>query len=139
MVRYSKVEIWLLEDSSEFQNVKTGKAVPYYVYEYSDSRADYPQGVVKRRDGKRATLEELVHLCDHDAESINAHDFCGAHRLLGAVLYRNLGRGSATKVMLDIAERRGLHGMSGACGTTDSFKELGVGECGRDWDGSYGK
>jgi hypothetical protein len=138
MPRNQKVEIWQLEDANQCHNVKTGKAVPFYVYEYSDSRADYPPGVVKRRDGKRATLEELVHLCDHDAESINAHDFCGAHRLLGEVLYRNLGRAKATKIMLDIAERRGLHGMSGVCGTADSFKQLGVGECGRDWDGNYG-
>lgn len=138
MGRDRKVEILLLEDADTFQDEKTGKAVPCYVYEYQDSRDEYPPGTVKRRDGKLATLEDLVGLCDQDAESINAHDFCGAHRLLGAVLYRQLGRAKATEVMLDIAERRGLHGMTGTCGTRDSFADLNVGECGHDWDGSYG-
>lgn len=136
-MRDEQVEIWLLEDKDRCYDTKTGNPVPIYVYEYKGAQPEYPPGVVKRKDGKKASLEELVGLCDQDAESINAHDFCGSHRLLGAVLYRHLGRKRATEIMLDIAERRGLHGMGGICGTHDSYDDLRVGENGRDWDGNY--
>lgn len=92
---------------------------------------------VIRRDGKAATLEDLVGLCDRDAENVNAHDFVGSHRLLGGLLFRDLGRKLATKIMLRIAERRGQHGMGGLCGLPDSYAELGVGEDGKDWEGEY--
>ncbi len=87
--------------------------------------------------GTDATLEELVDLCDKDAENRNAHDFCCIHRLLGAVLYRRYGRESATAAMLDIAMLGGLQGMGGICSDGDAFAELGVGEAGHDWSGNY--
>lgn len=136
MSRDKKQEIWLIEDKDECYDIKTGEAVPIYKFAGSTFRPD--KKTVKRKDAEHATLEELVHLCDQDAENINAHDFVGAHRLLGAVLYRQLGRETATVVMRDIAYRRGLHGMSGICGTRDSYADLGVGQNGRDWGGNYG-
>lgn len=105
--------------------------MPYFTYYGEDAEE------VIAKDANSATLEQLVALCDHDAENVNAHDYCGSHRLLGAVLYRNLGRNLATKIMLDIANRRGLHGMSGMCGLRDSFADLRVGKPGHDWNGSY--
>jgi hypothetical protein len=87
--------------------------------------------------GVDATLEELVDLCDHDAENKNAHDFCGSHRLLGAILFRRYGRESATDTMREIALFGGLQGMSGVCSDGDAYEELGVGENGRDWGGKY--
>lgn len=86
-----------------------------------------------------ATLEELVGLCDHDAESVNAHDFCGSHRVLGGLLYRQTGRETATKLMREIALRGGLHGMNGVCTDNDAYEEFGVGENGKDWFGTYGE
>jgi hypothetical protein len=134
MGRGDKPNIGLIEDASECHDVKTGKAVPFYTF----NPGDYG-GKLLRNDAEEATLEELVELCDQDAESVNAHDFCGAHRLLAAVLYRNLGRATATDVMRDIAYRRGLHGMNGLCGLRDSYADLKVGQSGRDWSGSFGK
>jgi hypothetical protein len=112
----------------------SGEAVPHLTYDsdFVDSKN------VLTRGGADATLEELVGLCDHHAENVNAHDFYGAHRLLGAVLFRHLGRELATKIMLDIAMRGGLSGMSGVCEDGDSFEDLGVGKAGHDWDGTYG-
>lgn len=138
MSRKDKVEIWLIEDKDVCYDEKTGAAVPIYQF-VSRGKWEPEASTVLRRDAAKATLEDLVELCDQDAESINAHDYCGAHRLLGAVLYRQLGRAKATKVMREIAERRGLHGMNGICGTRDSYADLGVGENGRDWNGNYGE
>lgn len=134
MARKDKVEIWLIEDADVCQN-HDGNAV--HTYQFVSKGWEPKASTVKRKNAVEATLEELVELCDQDAEGINAHDFCGTHRLLGAVLFRRVGRGTATIIMRDIAERRGLHGMGGMCGTPDSYKELGVGEGGRGWSGKY--
>jgi len=115
-----------------------GTAIPYLTYEKPNKKAG---DIILSRGGTDATLEELVALCDHDAENQNAHDFCGSHRLLGAVLYRLVGRQLATAVMLDIAQRGGQHGMGGVGNGPihgHSYKDLGVGKSGYDWDGSYG-
>lgn len=127
-----KNKIYRVLDPGYCSDVKTGEAVPYLTYY---------DGAIKilSTDGKDASLEELVGLCDQDAESCNAHDFCGAHRLLGAVLYRHYGRQSATETMLEIAKFGGLHGMAGICRKGDAYKELQVGKAGYDWDGKYGK
>src|SRR5947208_10047142 len=103
-------EIYRVKNVSEYYDPKTGIAVPYLTY-YEPSGNDE----LMSAGGADATLEELVQLCDQDAESINAHDFCGVHRLLGAVLFRKLGRTTATDIMLDIARRGGLHRMNGVC------------------------
>ena len=117
-------EIWLIrEDDVEF-------------LVYDDPACE--SMIVARKAGTRATLEALVSLCDRAAEDCNAHDFVGTHRLLGAVLHSLHGRKKATETMLFIAEREGLHGMSGLCGREDAYGELGVGELGRDWHGSFG-
>lgn len=128
-------EIWLVADADECCDPTTGDAIPIFEYVHETFRPDPDTVLQKTADG--ATLEQLVGLCDHDAENINAHDFCGTHRLLGAILFRRLGREVATRVMRDIAERRGLHGMAGICGTQDSYASLGVGEDGHDWRGTY--
>lgn len=128
-----KSTIVLIEDAGECYDPATTKAVPFYTYHGED----YAKEAVIASDAEAATLEELVWLCDQDAGNVNAHDYCGVHRLLGAVLIRDLGRTAATTVMRNIAYRRGLHGMNGLCGLQDSFKELNVGEAGCDWFGKY--
>ncbi len=124
--------IYRIKNADEFYDVATQEGVPYLTYDVPMAGDE-----VISTGGTDASLEELVDLCDHDAQNTNAHDFCGTHRLLGAVLYRKLGRPGAVTIMLDIATRGGLHRMSGVCSTTDSFEELGVGECGYDWNGKY--
>ena len=106
------------------------------IWDYLDSWVEKEE--IVSRDESRATLEDLVWLCDRKAEAVNAHDFCGIHRLLGAVLYQQQGREAATKTMLRITKLGGLHGMGGVCSDGDAYTILGVGEPGKDWDGSYG-
>jgi hypothetical protein len=128
-----KHQIYRVLDVNECHDIKTGEAIPYLTYDgkvYGDAK-------VVSRGGKDATLEELVHLCDQDAESRNAHEFCSAHRLLGAVLFRRYGRESATATMLEIALLGGLQGMTGVCSKGDAFRELKVGKAGYDWNGTY--
>lgn len=128
-----KHEIYRVLDVNECHDLKTGKAVPYLTYEgtvYGDAKIVSVGGV-------ESTLEELVGLCDQSAESCNAHDFCGTHRLLGSLLFKRYGRESATETMLAIALYGGLHGMSGVCSDGDAYKDLGVGKAGHDWHGSY--
>lgn len=131
-------KIWRVENISECYNAKTGEAVPYLTYEKPFPPEDAGGPRVVSEDGQDATLEELVELCDHAAENCNAHEYCGTHRLLGAVLYRKLGRQIATELMLDIATRGGLHGMAGIYSRSDSYGDLDVGKNGHDWDGNYG-
>lgn len=107
------------------------------IWDYLDSLIEQHEQIVNR-DESQATLEDLAWLCDRKAEAVNAHNFCGVHRLLGAVLYQQYGREEATKTMLRIAKLGGLHGMNGVCCDTDAYALLGVGENGRDWNGSYG-
>lgn len=126
-------EIYRVLDKDECYNTTTGEAVPYLTYDgkvFGDAK-------IISTGGNDASLEELVGLCDQDAESRNAHEFCGSHRLLGAVLFRQYGREAATKTMLEIARFGGLQGMTGVCSKGDAFKELGVGRAGHDWSGTY--
>ncbi len=129
-------EIYRVENLSDYSDCD-GNAVPYLTYIKPDKKnGDKLLSI----GGTDATLEGLAILCDHDAEDCNAHEFCGAHRLLGAVLYRKCGRRIATAVMLDIAKRGGLHTMNGLRGPMGgAYKDLGVGKCGCDWNGSYGE
>jgi hypothetical protein len=123
-------EIWRVK-TDDWTNAN-GDQIPYLTYnkplleeELVSSGAD------------NATLEELVALCDQDAENCNAHEFCGSHRLLGALLHRHVGRTTATKIMLDIAMYGGQHGMGGVCRSGDAYADLNVGRAGHDWDGRY--
>jgi hypothetical protein len=127
-------DIFRVIDQAECYDTKTGEAIPYLTYDgavYGDAR-------ILSAGGRDATLEELVGLCDRDAEDRNAHDFCSVHRLLGAVLFAQHGRESATATMLEIALFGGLQGMAGVCTRGDAFAELGVGKAGHDWSGTYG-
>jgi hypothetical protein len=72
-----------------------------------------------------------------DAEGCNAHDFCGVHRLLGRVLYDQVGREKATEIMLAIAKMEGLQGMAGICKEFDYYQTLNVGESDSHWNGNY--
>jgi hypothetical protein len=80
-----------------------------------------------------ATLEELADFCDQLAESGNAHDFVGTHRLLAVLLHRYAGREKATAILREVAERHGLHGMSGVLGAEDSFSDFGIQGCWHEW------
>ncbi len=121
-------EIWLVKHDSITDKPSL---------EYFDSGAPYAE-ITERDAGASATAEDLANLCDRDAENCNAHDFVGVHRLLGALLYRRHGRVEATATLLRIVELGGLHGMTGLCDREDAYAELGVGECGSDWFGSFG-
>ena len=129
-----KHQIFRILNPNECFDAKTGDPIPYLTY---DGKV-YGGAKVVSTGGSDATLEELVRLCDQDAEDRNAHDFCSAHRLLGAVLFRRYGRESATATMLDIALFGGLQGMVGVCSKGDAFRELKVGKAGHDWEGNYG-
>lgn len=110
---------------------KDGTPIPHITYDKP------PKAELVGKGGNDATLEELVELCDHDAEDCNAHDFCGSHRLLAGLLHRHLGRGKATEILLDVARYGGQHGMGGVCRSGDAYADLKVGKCGYDWDGEF--
>lgn len=110
---------------------KTGDPVPHLTYQKP------PRKELVSKGGADAKLEELVELCDQDAESCNAHDFCGSHRLLASLLHRHLGRLSATNIMLDVARYGGQHGMGGIARSGDAYADLNVGKCGYDWLGEF--
>ena len=128
-----RYEIYRKLDPNEYYDMKTGAAVPFISYDEDISE----KGKILSTGGEDATLEELVGMCDQDAESCNAHDFCGSHRLLGAVLHKHLGRAKATEIMLDIAKYGGQHGMGGICRDGDAYEDLKVGKNGFDWHGKY--
>ncbi len=123
-------QIWRVSDGNYTD--RDGAWLPYLTYDEPATKEE-----IVSFGANDATLEELVHLCDQDAESCNAHDFCGSHRLLGAVLHRHLGRTMATRIMLDIAMYGGQHGMGGVCTNGDAYADLDVGDINRDWDGEY--
>lgn len=80
-----------------------------------------------------ATLEALADMCDQGAESTNAHDYVGTHRILAALLHHRLGREQATTIMREITEYGGLDGMSGVAGKDSAFKDFGIEDCWHDW------
>lgn len=89
----------------------------------------HPQG----DDASDATLEDLADFCDLGAESANAHDFVGAHRLLAALLHKHVGRQKATEILREIAELGGLDEMNGVCEKPTGFAALSVPEPWKDW------
>lgn len=103
------------------------------ITEYYIRPADRPYAGETVTDRKDFTLEELADYCDSHAEGRNAHDFVGAHRILAAYLHRELGRESATRLMLGIAQRDGVDGMAGVCGTDSCFEEFGIKDAWYDW------
>ncbi len=122
-------QIWRARDGNLTD--RNGAWLPYLTYE------EPAKDEIVSFGAHDATLEELVELCDHGAENCNVHDFCGSHRLLGAVLHRHVGRAAATKIMLDIAMYGGQHGMGGVCTEGDAYEDLNVGKINHDWDGEY--
>jgi len=123
-------QIWRIKN--EDWTDASGSQVHLLTYEKPRNRTE-----IVSNGAQDATLEELVELCDHDAENCNAHDFCGSHRLLGALLHRHLGRDMATRIMLDVASYGGQHGMGGICRSGDAYGDLDVGRVGHDWNGKY--
>lgn len=78
---------------------------------------------------KDETLEALAQMLDEEAENCNAHDFVACHRGLAAIMFQELGRASATKVMRRLVNYEGLYGLTGVCGKGDvdrAEKELGM-------------
>jgi hypothetical protein len=70
------------------------------------------------------TLEAMADMLDQDAESANAHEFCGCHRALAALVYQESGRDAATRVMRRLVDFDGLQGVVGACGCGPSEKTV---------------
>jgi len=78
-------------------------------------------------------LEELADMCDQNAESRNNGDYIGVHRILAALLYRQLRREQATMLMKEIAEYGGLDRMNGVSGQDDAFADFGIENGTDDW------
>jgi len=72
------------------------------------------------------TIVELADMCDQNAESRNNHAVVGMHRILAALLHREIGYHDTNAVMREIAEYGGLDGMNGLSGALSAFKELGL-------------
>lgn len=82
----------------------------------------------------RQRLERDADYCDTQAESRNDHDYVGAHRILAALLYKEVGREAATRIMAKIRRRGGLDGMVlNYDGKFDAYKKLGITEPWQDW------
>lgn len=111
--------------------------MPTPMWGYVDSLMAKENTIVST-DESSASLEDLVNLCDWDAEAKLAHGFVGLHRLIGAVLYQQHGRESATKTMLRITKLGGLHGMSGIGLISSVHQILGLGATEDDWSGKFG-
>lgn len=85
-------------------------------------------------------LKELADFCDGNAESRNNHEFVGTHRLLAAFLNRHVGTVKATALMMDIAMRGGLDGMSGLYWfnsggqDTSAFADFGIVDCWKNYE-----
>ena len=84
-------------------------------------------------------LEELVQMCDQNAESRNNHDFVGAHRVLATLLFKTLGRKTTKDILVEIAELGGLDGMSGMYvdeleNGDNAFEELGIKKPWHEWN-----
>lgn len=83
----------------------------------------------KKADRNKITIEQIADMLDSDAEDINAHDFVTIHRALAALLYKKLGRGKATEILMLLIDFGGLHGITGVCDKTyitEHEKELCV-------------
>ena len=79
------------------------------------------------------TLEAMADMLDLDAENHNAHAYVMSHRGLAAVLFLEIGRKAATRIMRRLAGYGGLHGMVGACGTGDGSAKDDLGVQLQDW------
>lgn len=108
-------EIWLIEDADECAD-KNGNAIPFYKFVGDTFKPS--ESTVRAKHAAKATLHELADLCDQDAETMNAHDYAGVHRLLGTMMLRVISKTEATRIMRHVAEHRGLHGMNGLCGNS---------------------
>lgn len=84
---------------------------------------------------EQVTIEQRADMLDSRAESMNAHDVVGMHRLLSAFLTRYLGRSMATTLLWQIAQYDGLDGMNGVCraDAESAYADLGVPEGWNDW------
>lgn len=110
-----------------------------YIVEEGEKRKNYRLEYRKYSVGektvpaKNVRLEILCDMMDQHAESTNCHTYVGMHRLLGTLLFKNLGRKKATDIMRQVAEMGALHGMNGLDGATAAFKKLGISDFGGDW------
>src|SRR5713101_5869943 len=114
----SKIELWKYMDEGG-----VGYTIGYEE-EWLTSNADkYP----------KLSLEEVADFSDGQAESRNNHWYCGAHRILAAILHRKLGSELAAEIIREIAEYGGLDCMNGVGGETDAFEDFGIKDDGGDW------
>jgi hypothetical protein len=107
----------------------------YWVSE-DDGSGEYlsgsPAGYRTARIADWSTIpaQELADYLDQTAEGCNAHDFCGAHRALAALLVKVNGEKAAQESFVMLAKVGGLHGMTGVAGAkpgpTKAAEILGV-------------
>jgi hypothetical protein len=108
---------------------KAIKTKPLFIEELDAKRLSMRSEDARPAKDSEITLEALAQMMDEAAESCNAHDFVCVHRGLAVILFQELGRADATKVMRRLANYTGLYGMTGVCGEGDvepAEKELGV-------------
>jgi hypothetical protein len=86
-----------------------------------DSPAGYPKHRVARWGS--IPISALAAYLDQTAENCNAHDFCGAHRALAALLVKVNGKTAAQKAFVMLAKVGGLHGMTGVAGAEPGPKK----------------
>jgi hypothetical protein len=115
-----------------------GTPIPHFAY--VDPTFPPQKKEILEKDASKATLEELVHLCDQEAESCNNHEFCGTHLALAALLLHHVPKKKATEILRHIAELGGLDRMSGVQCDTDAAYDLGITKRKKgsfeDWDGT---
>jgi hypothetical protein len=96
----------------------------------------YQDPDIKRTDPatlENVTTEGLAEMCDGGAESRNAHDFVGAHRMLAALLIQSIGKDATKRAMWHIASHGGLDRASGVCSSDDAWSDVGLLEPWSDW------
>lgn len=103
----SKKELYMVKEGEE----------PAYLEMVSASDLNFYDA--RKPNPAELTIEAVSDALDRDAESSNAHDFVGSHKALAALMFKNLGRAQATKVVIELANFRGLHGLTGVAGCGD--------------------
>ncbi len=87
--------VWYTDDEAEYLGYESG-------FHQTERPATRP----------KPTAEQLAEMCDRDAEDGNRHDFCGVHAVLSKLLATTVTKTAHYRIMLEIAERGGLHGMN---------------------------
>ena len=130
--------LYHIEESNKIEKIKMSKRkivrlgteIENHLH-YKDDKLYYPI----LDENPVLTLETLANFCDQEAESRNNHRFVGSHRILSALLFKQLGREKATIIMQEIAGYSGLDGMMGLEQDVESaFDDFGLKDDWSEWE-----